>query len=182
MTQLNKYEKELVDAYERDELILEDPGPVLLKRFTEATVNTFKKDRQYVKFCAYGFLKNLRFYDAFLLLYFLDNGISFSQVGVLYAAREIVTNVVEIPSGIVADTFGRKNALIAAFCSYILSFLVFYYATNFNLLLLAILLIGIGDAFRSGTHKGMIMDYLRLNQWSKFKIDYYGKCLSENTG
>lgn len=137
-------------------------------------MNTFKKDRQYIKFCAYGFLKNLRFYDAFLLLYFLEIGVSFGQIGILYAAREIIINLAEIPSGIIADTYGRKNALIAAFGLYILSFFVFYFSTDFNLLLSAMILFGIGDAFRSGTHKGMIMDYLKLKQWENHKIDYYG--------
>lgn len=135
---------------------------------------TFKKDKQFVKFCAYGFLKNLRFYDAFLLLFFLENGVSYSQIGILYAVREITINVAEIPSGIMADTYGRKNALIAAFFVYILSFLVFYFSKDFNLLLIAMLLYGIADAFRSGTHKGMIMDYLKLNQWSDQKVAYYG--------
>jgi hypothetical protein len=31
-----------------------------------------------------------------------------------------------------------------------------------------------GDAFRTGTHKGMIMDYLRMNDWSEHKTNYYG--------
>ncbi len=132
------------------------------------------KNLQYYKFSAYGFLKNLRFYDAFLLLFFLENGLSYAQIGVLYAAREIMTNISEIPSGIIADTYGRKKTLVGAFSFYILSFLTFYVSTNFQLLFMAILLMGIGDAFRSGTHKGMIMDYLKLNDWSQFKIDYYG--------
>lgn len=138
------------------------------------TLEQFEKNRQYVKFCAYGFLKNLRFYDAFLLIFFIDNGISFSQIGIIYAAREIVTNVFEIPSGIISDMYGRKNSLIGAFVLYIFSFIVFYFSNSFTLLLIAMLLFGIGDAFRSGTHKGMIMDYLKINGWEKQKITYYG--------
>ena len=81
----------------------------------------FKKDTQYFKFCSYGFLKNLRFFDAFLLLFFLENGISYTQIGIIYATREIIINIFEIPSGIIADTYGRKNSLIAAFLAYIIS-------------------------------------------------------------
>lgn len=132
------------------------------------------KNRQYFKFSAYGFLKNLRFFDAFLLLFFIDNEITFAQAGILYASREIITNVFEIPSGVIADMFGRKYALLFAFFLYILSFLVFYISNDFLPLLVAMLLIGIGDAFRSGTHKGIIMDYLRINNWSNHKIEYYG--------
>lgn len=136
------------------------------------------KNGQYVKFCAYGFLKNLRFFDAFLLLFFLENDISYTQIGFIYAVREMVVNFSEIPSGIIADAYGRKNSLIAAFASYISSFFLFYFSADFYSFLIAIILYGIGDAFRSGTHKGMIMDYLKLNNWQDQKVAYYGQTRS----
>ena len=132
------------------------------------------KNKQYFKFCAYGFLKNLRFFDAFLLLFLLESGITYTQIGILYAVREIIINISEIPSGFMADLYGRKNALIAAFIFYIISFLIFYFFDSFYLFALAIAFYGIGDAFRSGTHKGIIMDYLALNNWSDQKANYYG--------
>lgn len=132
------------------------------------------KNRQYFKFCFYGFLKNLRFFDAFFILFLLEKGLSYTEIGILYASREIFINILEIPSGIIADTYGRKNSLIASFIAYIASFYIFYSSTEFWFFLLAFLLYGVGDAFRSGTHKGMIMDYLKLNNWSSKKIQYYG--------
>jgi MFS family permease len=132
------------------------------------------KNLQYYKFSAYGFLKNLRFFDAFFILFLIEKGLSFSEIGILYAIREIAINVLEVPSGIVADTFGRKSSLIASFFAYILSFIIFYLSGDFWLFLIAFLFYGVGDAFRSGTHKGMIMDYLKLNNWQEQKINYYG--------
>ena len=132
------------------------------------------KDQQYLKFSAYGFLKNLRFFDAFLLLFLVDKGLSYTQIGVLYALREIVINVFEVPSGLMADSYGRKNALMLSFVLYIVSFLSFYFASEFWWFLLAFTLYGVADAFRSGTHKGMIMDYLKLHNWQSHKINYYG--------
>ncbi len=132
------------------------------------------KNLQYYKFSAYGFLKNLRFFDAFFILFLVEKGLSYSEIGILYAAREIFINVFEIPSGIIADTYGRKSSLIASFFAYIISFIVFYFSGDFWLFLLAFLFYGIGDAFRSGTHKGMIMDYLKMNRWQDQKINYYG--------
>ena len=89
-------------------------------------MNALLKNKQYFKFCAYGFLKNLRFFDAFLLLFFLESGISYTQIGALYALKEIVINISEIPSGLLADTYGRKKSLIVAFLLYIISFMVSY--------------------------------------------------------
>lgn len=137
-------------------------------------MDVIQKDRQYFKFCFYGFLKNLRFFDAFLILFLIEKGLPFTQIGILYAVREIFINLFEIPSGIIADTFGRKKSLIVSFCIYIISFSVFYLSHNFWLFLVAFILFGIGDAFRTGTHKGMIMDYLKTHHWDKQKINYYG--------
>ena len=137
-------------------------------------MNTFSINKQYYKFCAYGFLKNLRFFDAFFILFLLEKGLSYTSIGVLYALREIIINVFEVPSGLLADTYGRKNALMLSFVAYIVSFLLFYSAKDFWWLVPAFVLYGVGDAFRSGTHKGMIMDYLKLQGWSAQKIDYYG--------
>ena len=137
-------------------------------------MTAFKKDLQYYKFSAYGFLRNLRFFDAFFILFLVDQGLSFTQIGVLYAVREISINLLEIPSGMLADTFGRRRALIISFLSYIASFIIFYLSHNFFLFLIAFVLFGAGDAFRSGTHKGLIMDYLKQQGWSDQKISYYG--------
>jgi MFS family permease len=137
-------------------------------------MNKIVKNRQYYKFSLYGFLKNLRFFDAFFLLYLHEKGLPFTEIGILYAIREIFINIFEIPSGLIADTFGRKKTLAGSFIIYILSFFIFYFANTFWGFLPAFLLYGIGDAFRSGTHKGMIMDYLKLHNWGAQKINYYG--------
>lgn len=134
----------------------------------------FKKNLQYYKFSAYGFLKNLRFFDIFFILFLVDQGLSYTQIGILYAVREISINILEIPSGMLADTFGRRKALIFSFLSYIASFMIFYFSNNFFLFLPAFILFGAGDAFRSGTHKGLIMAYLKQQDWSDQKIAYYG--------
>jgi MFS family permease len=135
---------------------------------------TFKKDRQFWKFCAYGFLKNLRFFEPFLLLFFLEKGVSYWQIGTLYAAREVSINLLEIPSGFLADIFGRKRTMILAFGFYIISFAAFYFADAYGLLLIAMILYALGDAFRSGVHKAMIFTYLKIQGWSDQKVSYYG--------
>ncbi|WP_372644644.1 MFS transporter, partial [Ancylomarina sp.] len=99
---------------------------------------------------------------------------TFTQIGILYAAREILTNLFEIPSGLIADIYGRKKSLAAALFIFILSFLIFWLSTNFWLYLFAFIIFGIADAFRSGSHKGMMMDYLKLNNWASYKSEYYG--------
>lgn len=135
---------------------------------------TFTKNLQYAKFCAYGFLKDLRFYEPFMLLVFLDKGLSYLQIGTLYATREVLINITEVPSGIFADSVGRRMTMVFSFLAYILAFLTFYVAERFEILLLAMVAYAFGDAFRTGTHKAMIFDYLRFNGWEDQKTYYYG--------
>jgi len=131
-----------------------------------------------LKFSAYGFLKNLRFFEPFLYLFFLENGLSFFQIGVLIAIREIFVNIFEIPTGAIADLTGRRRAMVFSFSSYILSFLVFYLFSSFSLFVPAMILFASGEAFRSGTHKSMIMEYLDIKGMADQQVRYYGKTRS----
>ena len=135
---------------------------------------TFKKDIQYYKFCLYGFLKNQKFYEPFFLLFLLSKDISYLQVGILYSIREITKNLLEIPAGMVADSAGRRKSMLLSFSLYIGSFIVFYFSTGFAVLIIAIIIFGMADVFRTGTHKAMIFSYLEANNWSHLKVDYYG--------
>ena len=93
----------------------------------------FKKDIQYYKFCLYGFLKNLRLFEPFLILFFVDSGLTFLQIGVLYSIREIARNILEIPAGIIADSIGRKKTMVSSFVFYIISFVIFYFSHSFGI-------------------------------------------------
>ena len=134
----------------------------------------YLKDKQYRKFCAYGFLKNQRFYESFIILYFLKQGISYTQIGILYSVREILLNLLEIPAGFLSDSLGRKKTMIASFVMYIICFAIFSVGQGYGIYMIAFIFYALGDAFRTGTHKAMIYDYLRVNGWSEWKVDYYG--------
>ncbi|MDA3891693.1 MAG: MFS transporter [Salinivirgaceae bacterium] len=108
------------------------------------------------------------------MLFFLSKGISFLQIGTLYALREISINILEIPTGVIADVLGRKKTIMTSFLTYIISFIVFYYSTSYALLLLGMLFYSFGDTLRTGTHKAMIFDYLKHNSWQSEKVAYYG--------
>lgn len=128
----------------------------------------------YHKFRAYGFLKNLRFFDPFLILFFRETGLTFLEIGTLFSIREIATNVLEIPTGIVADSYGRRRSMLASFSSYLLSFALFYLFPSFGIYALAMLLFAFGEAFRSGTHKALILEYLHIKGIEGQKVEYYG--------
>jgi MFS family permease len=135
---------------------------------------SFNKDVQYFKFCLYGFLKNLEFFEAFQILFLLENGLTFLQIGLLYSIREITRNLLEIPAGIFSDALGRRKTLIFSFGFYIVSFLIFYFSHRYTAFVAAMIVYSLGDAFRTGTHKAMIFDYLKIKGWIDQKVYYYG--------
>ncbi len=138
----------------------------------------YQKDSQYYKFCAYGFFKNLRFFDPFLMLFFIEKGLTYTEIGTLYAIREISINLFEVPSGIIADVMGRKKAMVFSFLAYIFSFFLFFILSDFIGFILAFIVYGVGDAFRTGTHKAMILSYLKAKDWEDYKTSYYGRTRS----
>ena len=63
----------------------------------------------------YGFLKNQTYFEPFLILAFLEKDLSFFQIGILIGFREVCINIFEIPSGAVADLYGRRRSMIFSF-------------------------------------------------------------------
>ena len=133
------------------------------------------KDRMFRKFSLYGFLKNLRFFEPFILLFFRDADLSFFQIGVLFSIRDVATNLLEVPTGVYADTFGRRRSMVMAFVAYILSFILFFLLPGFAFYALAMILFAFGEAFRTGTHKALILEHLKLHGMQHLKVEYYGR-------
>lgn len=134
----------------------------------------FARDKQYRKFCAYGFLKNLLFFEPFLILFLRDAGLSYTVIGLLVSFQMITQNILEIPAGILADSMGRRRTLMASFAFYILAFVFFFFSFGIKGFTVAMFLFALGEALRTGTHKAMIFDYLKMNGWQNEKVAYYG--------
>ena len=90
----------------------------------------FRKDRMFHRFALYGFLKNLKFFEPFIILFFREAELSFFQIGLLFSIRDLATNVLEVPTGVYADAFGRRRSMVMAFVSYIVSFIIFFGQLN----------------------------------------------------
>jgi hypothetical protein len=130
------------------------------------------------RFCLYGFLKNQRYHEPFLVLALVEQGHSYLDVGLLIGFRELCVNLLEIPSGAIADLYGRRRAMIAAFVAYIAAFLLLASAPGLGLLFAAMGLYAVGEAFRSGTHKAMIFTWLKAQGREDEKAEVYGRTRS----
>ncbi len=138
------------------------------------------------RFCLYGFLKEQRYYEPFLVLILLKMGLNYSAIGLLIGFRALLVNLMEIPSGAFADLWGRKNALFMSLIAYIvyfglvgyLAFLSEFAEVSPSLILFALfvstIFFSLGEAFRTGTHKSMIFTWLRREERSDEKSKIYG--------
>jgi MFS family permease len=123
------------------------------------------------RFSLYGFLKSQTYYEPFILLVFLEKGLSFFQIGLLIAFRELAVTAMEIPSGALADSHGRRLSMAFSMAGYIISFVAFSFSASIVILFIAMFFFAVGEAFRTGTHKAMIFKWLqnqgRLNEKTK---------------
>ena len=126
------------------------------------------------RFSLYGFLKNQRYFEPFLVLAFREKGLSFFQIGLLIGVRELCINLMEVPTGAVADVAGRRKAMVYSHVAYAASFVLLGMASALPLLFLAMFLFGVGEAFRTGTHKAIIFDWLRQQGRGQERTLIYG--------
>ncbi len=126
------------------------------------------------RFSLYGFLKNQRYFEPFLWLALLERGLDFFTIGLLVALREGVTVALEVPSGAAADALGRRRAMILSFVAYLAAFPVLGLARSVPALAAGMVAFGVGDAFRTGTHKAMIFAWLAAQGRTDERAEFYG--------
>lgn len=126
------------------------------------------------RFSLYGFLKNQRYFEPFLMLVILRQGFSFLDFGLLISCREFTINLLEIPSGVAADSFGRRRSMVTSFVAYLISFAIFSLAESWWAFVAAMVVFGVADSFRTGTHKAMIFEWLRLRGRENERTKVYG--------
>ena len=130
------------------------------------------------RFCLYGFLKNQQYFAPFLILIFVEKGLSFAAIGILVCFRSVCVNLMEIPAGAIADVVGRRRSMIVSFVAYIVSFALFAVCGRFWTLLAAMFFFAVGEAFRTGTHKAMIFDWLQRQGRLAERTAVYGRTRS----
>jgi MFS family permease len=126
-------------------------------------------------FIAFRVLFNARWYYPVLAVLFLDFGLSVEQYALLNVAWAAAIVGLEVPSGALADQFGRKRMVVVAGSLMVVEMAVFAFAPIgdstllFILFLLNRLLSGAAEASASGADEALAYDSLalegRANEW-----------------
>jgi MFS family permease len=112
-------------------------------------------------FYSYSFIKGLvPIYPVYLLL-FESKGFSLAQISLLLAIWTITPFLVEIPTGILADHWNRKNMLVIGGLLHAGCYVLWYFSEGFWLFALGFVLWGISGAFLSGSTEALLYDNLK---------------------
>ena len=95
-----------------------------------------------------------------IVLFFQSHGLTLTEVMLLQSIYSISVAIFEIPSGYIADTFGRKKSIVFSTILSFLGFLVFSFYGGFYAFAIAQVLVGIGGSLISGADSALIYDTL----------------------
>ena len=95
-----------------------------------------------------------------IVLFFKENGLSLTEIMTLQAAYSLTVALFEVPSGYLADMFGRKTCIVASTIFSFFGFLFFCFFTGFYYFLLAQILVGFAGSLISGSDSAIIYDTL----------------------
>ena len=95
-----------------------------------------------------------------IVLFFQEHDLSLAEVMLLQAIYSISVAIFEIPSGYIADIFGRKKTIIFSTIFCFIGYLLFSFYSGFYYFAFAEILVGIGGSLISGSDSAIIYDTL----------------------
>ena len=104
-----------------------------------------------------------------MLLFYKSNGLGSYELFVLKAIYSVAVVIMEIPSGWMADVWGRKKTLILGSILGSLGFLIYSFSYEFWAFVAAEIVLGIGVSFISGADSALLYDSLKADN----KADKY---------
>ena len=112
---------------------------------------------------------------AFYTVLFIERGKTLTDVAALIALWSVFSMVFEVPAGILADRWSRRNMLALATVLQGICFIIWFFSHTFFMFALGFVFWGIAGAFASGTEEGLIYDNLKSDGNEEDFTKVYGK-------
>ncbi len=109
------------------------------------------------------FLWYFNFFWLIQNIYFIEKGMSFTQVSLLLGAWSLGILILEIPSGIAADLWGRRNTLLISKCAFLGGLIFFIAFPSFWGFMAGMMMWAINESFMSGAEEALVYDFLKEN-------------------
>jgi MFS family permease len=113
-----------------------------------------------------------------IVLFYKDNGLNMQQIFTLLAIGSLTTVILEIPSGYLADLWGRKNTILVGCIADFAGFIIYSISSNFWGFGIGELLLGIGQSMVSGADSAILYDTLAEEKKEKEYLKNEGKMVS----
>ena len=107
------------------------------------------------------FLKNFDISSAIWVLYMVYRGLPLWQIGIVEGIFHIASFIFEVPSGAIADLFGRKRTIIAGRLFSILSAIINLFANNIVLFSISFIISALSYNLNSGSEEALVYDSLK---------------------
>jgi len=115
------------------------------------------------------FFRNTNFTHGIWAAYLLVRGYSLLDIGVFETVFHITGLTMEVPTGVLADLFGRKNSRLLGIISYLIYIVLILFTNSYFLIIIAFIFCGISFTFESGSQDALIYDSLKeMNQEDKY--------------
>jgi len=95
-----------------------------------------------------------------IVLFFQEHGLSLTEVMIIQAIYSLSVAMFEIPSGYIADLFGRKHTIVLSTIFSFSGYLVFSFFGGFYAFAAASTFVGIGGSLMSGSDSALLYDTL----------------------
>ena len=113
-----------------------------------------------LKYYLYKSTKAVEFYRPIMYLFFLAQGLSFTEIAILEAIYNLTTLLGEIPTGYIGDRVGRRNSLLTGTALISLTLLGIGLSSSFWALAALYVCWSMGYNFRSGSEDAWLYDTL----------------------
>ena len=109
-----------------------------------------------------------------VVIFYQDNGLNMQDIFLLKSIYSVAIVVMEIPSGYLADVWGRRKTLLLGGVLAATGFAMYSFSYTFWAFVLAEIVLGIGHSFISGADSAMLYDSLKASQKEKEYIKQEG--------
>src|SRR3989339_1052102 len=122
-------------------------------------------DNRYSKnitlYFAYALFYSLVFDRAIFILYLTDTGFNNAQIGVLQSVLFFSSFALELPTGVLGDSIGRKWSVFCGLICLMLHYAGMVTFSSFPAFVCVFFILGAGFAFVSGANKSLLYDSLK---------------------
>ena len=93
-----------------------------------------------------------------IVLFFQEHGLSLTEIMFLQAIYSVSVAIFEVPSGYIADVFGRKKSIVMSTILSFIGFLVYSFYSGFYSFAIAQVLLGVGGSLISGSDSALLYE------------------------